>query len=172
MWQPSPLALWSRVWKPPASGGSVKSHLHCQGSFPAPSLGVCSGSSHRNCLTTLGFQYCNHFCQFWKGVEDSVKHLSGLFLWRFCTILSSVGFSPYFTKGSELSFQSPESPEFCQTCCPCCWQALLPSHSNILPASNIPGEMMPQTPPAEDFSSSAPKTCSPTSPSLDFCTPL
>lgn len=30
---------------------------------------------------------------------------------------------------------------------------------------------MPQTPPAEDFSSSVPKTCSPTPPSLDFCRP-
>lgn len=121
------LSLWSRLQRPPASGGSLKSHLHDQRSFPALSLGFCSGCSHWNCLTSSGFQDCNHSCQLGKAVEDSVKYLCGLSLWRFCTIFSIVGFLPYFIKGSELSFQSPPmSPESCQTCCLCCWQALLP----------------------------------------------
>lgn len=39
-----------------------------------PLFGLCSGDSHRNCLTISGFQDCNHSCQLWKCAENVVKH--------------------------------------------------------------------------------------------------
>lgn len=87
MWQLSPLVPLEQAPEASSIRGFCQVPLALPEEFPCPLSGSLLRVQSLELLTASGFQDCNHFCQFWKGLEDLVKHLSRLSLWRFCTIL-------------------------------------------------------------------------------------